>query len=49
MGRSSWTSVGYDLLPRLKYRNPEERIWNFDFPAAAKMFNTTTTLWNSAA
>ena len=28
------------LLPALKAGNPEEKIWNFDYPAAAKMFDT---------
>ena len=28
----SWTSAG----------DPEERIWNFEYPAAANMFNTAT-------
>ena len=36
---ASWVNK---LLPRLKAVDPEERIWNFDQPAAAKMFNTAT-------
>ena len=36
---ASWVNK---LLPQLKAVNPVERIWNFDHPAAAKMFNTAT-------
>ena len=34
--------VHVSVLPALKAGNPEEQIWNFDYPAAAKMFDTVT-------
>ena len=37
-----WFQWVTKLLLLLKYGNPEERIWNFDYAAAAKMLKTAT-------
>ena len=35
-------SMGNKLLPALKAGNLEDKIWNFDYPAAAILFSTAT-------
>ena len=37
-----WLQLVNKLLPALKAGNPKEKTWNFDYPGAAKMFNTAT-------
>ena len=37
-----WLQWVNKLLPALKAGNPEEKFYNFDYPAAAKMFKTAT-------
>ena len=47
MGQSSRTalaSMGQQALAEFKAANPEEKIWNFDYFAAAKMFKTATDI-----
>ena len=37
-----WLQWVNTLLHQLNFGNPEEWIWNFDYPAAANMFKTAT-------
>ena len=37
-----WFQRTNQVLPALKAGNPEEKIWNFDYPAAATLFKTAT-------
>ena len=43
-----WLQWVNKLLPALKAGNPEDKIWNFDSPTAAKLFRLQPTLWDSA-
>ena len=37
-----WLQLVNKFLPALKARSPMDKIWNFDYPAAAMLFTTAT-------